>query len=167
MPTKPVKASKTKKNPDSRPRPLPGIITVQNVSHKDKLHNFMLNNPNIRVSPVVVPDQKYDIEYENISNNIKQNTSQPERVFSPVNIPRQSKQRSLSDMENARRHSSPVTIEDYMSTINDEDDPNNDWGHHSKNFLGGSKNRNKNKKKRDTKKKLRNKKRQTRRKKQQ
>lgn len=154
MPPKTVKA-KPKVSPNSRP--VPGIITVKNLTHKDSLHKFMSNNPHIRVSPVVVPDQKYDPEYKN--------TSQVDRAFSPVNIPRQTKERSLSDMENARRYSSPVTIEEYMSTLNEEDDSNSDWGHHNKNFLGGSKNRHKNKKKRATKKKLRNKKRQTRRKK--
>jgi hypothetical protein len=154
MPSKTVKAKKTTGTHGTRP--LPGIITVQNVTNKDRLHNFMLNNPNVRVSPIVVPDQKYDPEYKNTSQ------VDIDSVFSPVTIPRE---RSLSDMENARRHSSPVTIGEYMSTINDEDDANNDWGHHNKNFLGGSKNRNKNKKKRATKKKLRNKKRQTRRKK--
>jgi hypothetical protein len=151
MPSKTVKA---KSKVTSNTRPLPGRINVENVSQKDNLLKFMMNNPTIRVSPVVVPDQKYDPEY-----------TQVDRAFSPVTIPRQTKERSLSDMENARRYSSPVTIGEYMSTLNKEDDDKNDWGHHNKNFFGGSKNRHKNKKKRATKKKLRNKKRQTRRKK--
>jgi hypothetical protein len=139
MPSKTVKA---KSKVTSNTRPLPGRINVENVSQKDNLLKFMMNNPTIRVSPVVVPDQNYDPEYTN-------------RAFSPVTIPRQTKERS----------SSPATIEEYMSTLNKEDDDKNDWGHHNKNFFGGSKNRHKNKKKRATKKKLRNKKRQTRRKK--
>jgi len=144
-------------------KPVPGIIKVTGEVPQDKLYKYMLNNPNLRVSPIVVPEQKYD--------PIDNDTSQRDSVFSPVNIPRQPvyRDRALSDMENARQNSSPLTVNEYLSNLDDRDVEysKDEWGHHNKNFFGGSKNRNRNKKKRATRKKLRNKKRQTRRKKQQ
>ena len=160
-------------------KPVPGIIHVNNVTPQEKLNKFMLNNPNIRISPVVIPDQKYDPFYQSITDDITQNAYKNNRVFSPVNIPKPSltKKRTLSDMENARKSSSsPQSVKEYITNLDDSDleYDKDEWGHHSKSFFGGLKNRTKNKKNhytknkknRSTKKKLRNKKRQTRRKKQ-
>lgn len=161
----------------TKSRPLPGRIKVEiipaNVSQNSKeLYNkrynqYMQTRSGIRHSPIVVPDQAYNYEYNQpVSNNIQ---TIKNRTFSPITTSNSEISLSSSSSSDlSKRSSSPLTMQEYVQSINDENNmkySDDEWGIHDKNFHGGSKNRNKNRKKRATKKRIRNMKRQTRRKK--